>query len=164
MSQAITMTQEQLQDLLRAVMSQPRQMNPLEEQTFNQFKERERRRTELALAMGRAEEENMRRKREGCSHMRYSANAGRLSGNAAPKGAINAEYTTGGQAYKNGLAGLMCTRCQTVWMFRPTPEQYSEIAENGLMGMPPPDSQYQVCIGCAQLKSKCSCKEAQKVA
>jgi hypothetical protein len=153
----IQMTPQQLQDLLAAAVKQATAMNPLEQKKFDEDMAREKRRNLMAVELGRAEEEAMHRKRNGCSHMRDAR-----TGDGVARGATNGEWTTGGQAYQNGLAMIICTRCSTAWMFKPEPEYYNFIIQNGLRGAQPPSDSLTICTGCFELKPSCKCKEIAK--
>lgn len=156
-------TYEQVQQLIKtavetAVLS-ANKMNPIEQKKFDEEAERDRRRSQMMIQLGKIEEEATRRRKEGCTHMRYTMSAGRRAGEMAPRNAANAEWMTGGQAYQNGTASIICLRCQTVWLFRPTPEYYSAIQQNGLLGEAPPEDKDVICIGCFELKNSCRCDE-----
>lgn len=156
-------TYEQVQQLIKtavesAVLS-ANKLNPIEQRRFDEEMERERKRSQLMIQLGKIEEEATRRRRMGCTHMTYTMSAGKRAGEMAPLGAANAEWKTGGQAYQNGTASIVCLRCQTVWLFRPTPEYYNAIIQNGLLGEAPPPEKDTICIGCFELKHQCKCDE-----
>lgn len=159
MSQAVSITPEQLQELLRAVVMESKKLNPLEQKEFDEKMAQERRKARMVADLGRAEEEAMKAKRNGCSHMRWPATAGKNAGHSAPRGALGAEWCTGGQAYQDGTAATICMRCSTVWRFKPTPEYYTAIVQNGLLGEAPPSDEHIICEGCLVLKSSCKCAE-----
>lgn len=159
---AIELSAQQLQTILEAVVAKAKELNPLEQRKYEETLAKERRRDMLAVQLGRTEEEATARKRNACSHMRYPATAGKLAGHGAPKGTPGAEWTTGGQAYQNGLAMLFCTRCTSSWWFKPSPEFFQMIVQNGLENQAPPPEEHCVCIGCYNLKSKCDCAEQAK--
>lgn len=160
------MTKNDVQDLLEKqsemfmeFAKQMTKLNPVEQRTLDEAIEKEKRRAMAMIEFGKVEEEAERRKRENCSHMRYPATAGRMSGHGAPRGTLGAEWCTGGQAYQNGTATLICQRCSTTWLFRPSPEYYTAIVQNGLMGEAPPPEKDTLCFGCYQIKPECKCKE-----
>lgn len=161
-------TYEQVQQLIKSAVESAvlaaNKMNPIEQRKFDEEAERDRKRTEMMIQLGKIEEEAARRRKEGCTHMTYTMSAGKKAGEMAPVGAANSEWKTGGQAYQNGLASLVCLRCQTVWLFKPTPEYYSAIMQNGLLGEAPPPPQDTMCIGCFELKTKCKCDEVNRAA
>lgn len=156
-------TYEQVQQLIKTAVETAigaaNRMNPIEQRKYDDEMDRERRRSEMMLQLGKIEEEAARRRREGCTHMTFTMSAGKRAGEMAPLGSANAEWKTGGQAYQNGLASLVCLRCQTVWLFKPTPEYYSAIVQNGLLGEAPPPPKDTICIGCFELKDHCKCDE-----
>ena len=158
----VYMTKEDLQSILEAILAKSNQLNPLEQKKFDEEMAKQRRRDLLAVEVGRAEQEAQDRKKNACSHMRYPATAGKLSGQSAPKGTPGAEFTTGGQAYQNGLAMQFCTRCQTQWWFKPTQDYYTVIMQEGLSQTAPPPEDQCMCIGCYQPKLQCKCVEMSK--
>jgi len=158
----VNITRDDLQAILETVLAKSNQLNPLEQKKYDEEMAKQRRRDLLAVEVGRAEEEAQRRKRNSCSHLRYPATAGKLSGQSAPRGTPGAEYTTGGQAYQNGLAMMFCTRCQTQWWFKPTQDYYTIILQEGLSSTAPPLDDQCICIGCFELKSQCKCVEHSK--
>ena len=160
MPAAVNMSPEDLQRILEAVISKVQQLNPLEQRAYDEMVAKERRRDLLAVEVGRAEMAAQRAKREGCSHKRYNATSGKLSGQSAPKDAVgNTEWCTGGQAYQNGLAMIFCSRCHSDWWFKPTQDYYTFIMQNGLEGIQPPPDSESICIGCYEVKTNCKCAE-----
>lgn len=161
-----TFTYEQVQQLIKTAVetaiTSAKALNPVEQKRFDEEMERDRRRTQMMIQLGKVEEEAAYRRKNGCTHKRYNMSAGKHGGEMAPRDASNADWMTGGQAYQNGLASLICLRCQTVWMFRPTPEYYSAIMQNGLYGEAPPPEKDTLCIGCLELKNHCKCDEIAK--
>lgn len=155
----VFLTPKQLQDLLKTAITEATKLNPIEERKLNEELERERKRSMMMVQLGKIEEEAARRKREGCSHMRYPAGAGRLAGMGAPRGAMGAEWCTGGQAYQDGTAMVICLRCSSTWLFRPDPNYYTAILQNGLLGEAPPPPELTLCSGCFELMPKCRCAE-----
>src|SRR5271169_5065397 len=150
---------EDLQAILEAVLAKVQQLNPLEQRKYDEMVAKERRRDDLAVQIGKAEEEASLRRRNSCSHIRYGASSGKLSGHLAPKGTPGGEYTTGGQVYQNGLGMMFCSRCHSDWWFKPTPEYYAVLAQNGIDGVAPPPEENCICIGCYEPKPKCTCSE-----
>ncbi len=156
----VEMSKDQLQELMQAAvrggvsaaMEQLAHMNPLEQRRFDEEIAKDKRRELLSVELAKNEEEAQRRKRDGCSH-----SIDRQTGEPVMRG--TGQWKTGGQAYQDGTAALFCLRCQTVWRWRPSPEQYSVIVQNGLYGgAPPPDDQV-LCNGCLRLKRMCRCEE-----
>lgn len=155
----VTMSPEQLQTILEAVLSKVQQLNPLEQKKYDEEVAKQRRRDLLAVQLGKAEAQAQRNKRNNCSHMRFSATAGKHAGMLAPKGTPGAEWCTGGQAYQNGLVMIFCSRCHSDWWFQPTQDFYTFIIQNGVDGMAPPPDDQCVCIGCYEMKNQCRCAE-----
>lgn len=155
----VEMTPEQLQKILEAVVSKVQALNPLEQRKYDEVLRREQRRDDFALSLGAIEKEKIENIKRSCSHMRYPPTAGKLSGHVAPAGYLGAEWRTGGQVYQNGLAMMLCLRCATQWWFKPTPEYYAVLMQNGLDNTSPPPDDLCICIGCFELKTKCKCDE-----
>lgn len=130
-------TPEQLQAILTAAITAARVPNAKEQRELDKANEDDKRRLNMSLQLGKIEQEAQDRKRNGCSHMRYVAGQ-RFAGHAAPRGALNAEWATAGQALQNGTAAIICQRCSTVWIFRPAPGHYAQIMQDGLLGAEPP--------------------------
>lgn len=162
-------TYEQVQELLKAqqeesqkmfveLVSKMTQMNPMQQKSYDEQVAQEKRRANMVVALGKAEEEAAKNRKFGCSHMVYPAGH-RRAGEGAPKGALGAEWITGGQAYQNGTAMVMCLRCQSVWLFRPGSEMYNSIIQNGLLGEAPPPPESLLCNGCLELEKQCKCAE-----
>lgn len=168
MPSTIEMTAEQLQRLMevaiKTAVQEATRPNYLEQKKIDEELERERRKAEMQLQLGQAEEQALKARREGCSHLRYPASAGENAGHGAPKGTMGAEWTTGGQAQQDGTAVLICLRCASVWRFRPAPEYFTQIVQNGLRGVAPPPAQHVICEGCLKLPTECDCRKAQKAA
>lgn len=151
--------QEMLEKVVKAASGTP-QMNPLEQRRFEEEDRKDKRRDLLAIELAKTEEATALRKRTWCTH-----SVDRQTGEPVVRG--SGRWTTGGQAYQDGSAALMCTRCQNTWRWRPSAEQYSAIVQNGLYGSAPPDDSLLMCNGCLKLKSECSCAadyEKQKLA
>jgi hypothetical protein len=156
----VEMSKEQLQELLSTAvrsgvsgaMEHLAKMNPLEQRKFDEEAAKDRRRDMLGVELGRAEEENTRRKQNGCTH-----SVDRQTGEPVARG--TGKWITGGQAYQDGTASLLCLRCQRTWRFRPTPEQYSSIVQTGMYGFAPPSEDQTLCNGCLQPKAQCKCSD-----
>jgi hypothetical protein len=133
------LTKQDLVDIVAAAVSAANKLNPIEQRKLDEELASQKRKNLAAVEMGRIEEESMRRRRDGCSHSRYSMAQGKLGGHAAPKG--QGEWTTGGQLHGNGTATLICTRCSWTWTFEPTRQERDFIEQQGMLGMaPPPES------------------------
>jgi hypothetical protein len=154
---SVEMSPADLQKILEAVIGKVQQLNPLDQRKYDEILAREKRRDLLAVQLGKAEEEAYQRRKNGCSHLRYPATAGKLSGHMAPPGYHGAEWRTGGQVYQNGLAMMLCLHCATSWWFKPTPEYYAVLAQNGLDSTAPPPDDKCICIGCYEPKPNCTC-------
>ena len=117
----ISLTPEALQELLKTAIAeavaQATKLNPIEQKKLDEELEKDRRKNAMMRQLGAIEEESMRRKRNACSHKRFPANAGRLAGHGAPPDALGAEWCTGGQAYQDGTAMIICMRCSSTWLF-----------------------------------------------
>src|SRR6516225_8112842 len=149
---SLNISPEQLQEILKTVLQQANQLNPIEQRKLDEELAREHRRNLLMVELGKQEELKELRKRNGCTHMRDPK-----TGDNVARGTPYGEWTTGGQAYQNGLASLICTRCSTVWLFKPEAEYYNYILQNGMMKQPPPAEEFCYCMGCLELKTKCIC-------
>lgn len=151
-------TPEEIQNLLKTAISEAiaaaNKMNPIEQRKFDEDMAKERRRNQMMLQLGKIEEESARQKREGCSHMRDAK-----TGDGVPRNHPTGEWTTGGQAYQNGIAGIICQRCSSMWLFRPEANYYNSILQNGLLKAPPPPVELTICPGCFELMPKCRCRE-----
>jgi hypothetical protein len=160
---SISMSPEDLQMLLKTAISeavaQATKLNPLEQRKYDEEVAKDKRRNEMMRQLGKIEEESARQKRDACSHLRYPAGSGKLAGHGAPKGALGAEWCTGGQAYQDGTAMVICLRCSSTWLFKPDPGYYNAIVQNGMLGEAPPPDELTLCAGCFELKPKCRCKE-----
>lgn len=151
-------TPEQLQQILAAVIAETKKLNPMEQQQLDDMLKAQARKDKMMIALAKAEEQAQWTKRNGCSHKRYPKSHD-LAGHSAPKDELMAEWCTGGQAYQDGTAVLVCTRCSTVWRFRPTPDYYTQIVQNGLRGQAPPPPEHVMCEGCHELKHACKCDQ-----
>jgi len=150
----LNITPEQLQELLRTAIAEATKLNPLQQRQLDEELARERRKNLMMRQLGQIEEESMRKKREGCSHMRDAK-----TGDGVPRNWPTGEWTTGGQAYQDGTAMVICTRCSSTWLFRPEANYYGAILQNGLRSSPPPPEHLTICPGCFELKPACRCKE-----
>lgn len=153
MAESVTLTPKQLQDMLAAVLAQSQQLNPLEQRKLDEEMKKEHRRNLLMVELGKQEEERERRRKFGCSHKRDPR-----TGDAVGKD-MPGEWCTGGQAFQNGLAMMICLRCATPWLFRPTPNYYNDILQSGLLKQPPPPESQLYCMGCLELQRECICEQ-----
>jgi hypothetical protein len=150
-SKVVQLSEEQLTRLLTAAVKAAQTPNVLELREIEKQVEADKRRSLMAVEMGRAEEENMRRRKDGCSHSRYPMSMGKLGGHACSKG--NGEWTTGGQLCGRDpqtgrpRAVLICTRCSWTWTFEPTMQELDYIEQSGLMGFAPPAKERLIAEG-----------------
>lgn len=163
MDNNISMSALDLQNLLKTAIAeavtQATKLNPIEERKLKEDLAQEKRRHQAMVQLGKIEEETAQRKKDGCSHLRHPAGSGRWSGHSAAKGALGAEWCTGGQAYQDGTAMVICQRCANTWLFRPDSNYYNAILQNGLLGEAPPPDHLTICNGCFELKPECRCKD-----
>jgi hypothetical protein len=159
-----TFTQTQVQELLaqqmkmmESVIGKLTALNPIEQKKLDEDLKKENRRNLLAIELGKAEEARIKRLRDGCSHMRDPR-----TGDGVARGSMYGEWCTSGQVYQNGLAMLLCQRCAWSWIFKPAPEAYSVMLQNGLLKMPPPPDEITYCMGCLEMKPKCRCEEIRR--
>jgi hypothetical protein len=137
----LSITAEQLQEMMRAILVESKKPTLLEQREIDKATAEDHRRDQMMIQMAKIEEEAQRKKKFGCSHMRYVAGT-RNGGHAAPKGAFNAEWATSGQGLQDGTAVWVCQRCSTAIRFKPDSNQYNEILQNGMLGYaPPPEEQ-----------------------
>ncbi len=148
------LTPEQLQELLKTAIGEATKLNPIEQRKLDEELARERRKNAMMLQLGKIEEEAAKRKREGCSHMRDAK-----TGDGVARNHPTGEWCTGGQAYQDGTALIICQRCSSTWLFRPEPGYYNVILQNGLLKAAPPPEELTICPGCFELKPACRCKE-----
>src|SRR5215470_4966317 len=140
--QTFVLTDEQLSKIITAAVTAAKAPNPVEAKEIEKQIEADKRRSLMQVEMAKAEEENTKRKKYGCTHSRYPMSMGKQGGHAAPKG--TGEWTTGGQLCgrnpKTGTprAVLICQRCSWTWTFEPTIQELDFINESGMMGMTPP--------------------------
>jgi hypothetical protein len=143
---SINLTEDQLNSMIakavEAGVRASKALNPLEQKAYDEQIAAEQRKQQMIVELGKAEEQAMWQKKHGCSHSRYSAQAGKLGGHACPKG--TGEWTTGGQFQGEEagtgipLATLCCSRCAWTWHWKPTPQERHQLEENGFLGYPPP--------------------------
>lgn len=156
----VEMSKEQLQELLSTAvrsgvsgaMEHLTRMNPIEQRKFDDETAKDRRRDMLGVELGKAEEESTRRKQNGCTH-----SVDRQTGEPVARG--TGKWITGGQAYQDGTASLLCLRCNRTWRFRPSSEQYAAIVQVGMYGFAPPDLESTICNGCLEPIQKCRCAD-----
>ena len=129
---SMNITHEQLQEILRTAIAEATKPNWLEQKKMDEEMERDRRRTILAVELGRAQEEKLWREQNLCTHCRNEK-----TGEAVKRG--TGVWCTSGQAHTNDVASLICQRCATLWQFKVTPEEREYIINGpGLMGFAPP--------------------------
>lgn len=104
----VTLSREDLQALLEAVVKAAKAPNALEQKAIDAEVERDRRRTMLMIELAKIEEQKQIARKNGCSHERYPQGH-RHAGHPAPRGI--GEFTTGGQLTGRELATLVCLRC-----------------------------------------------------
>lgn len=137
---AVTWTKEEFQNFLTALrdMAQPK-MNPLEQKKFEEEAQKDARRNQMQVELAKVEMAKQKQRKEGCSHCRWPATAGKKGGHAAPRG--QGEWVTQAQLHEqNGTIDLMCQRCTWIWRWKATPEEISYMKDNdgGMAGFPPP--------------------------
>ncbi len=133
---SISITKEDLKELLMSVMAASKAMNPLEEKKYNEELEKERRKALLVKQLGEDEERQIRQKRDGCSHC-----VDKETGQPVPRG--QGMWCTQGQVHANDIISLICMRCSTTWHWRGTASEraYAIDAEHGLLHVPPPSNE-----------------------
>lgn len=151
------MSPAQLQDMLIAVLRESKKLNPVEQRELDNQLAADKRRNQMQAQLGRIEAEAIKRKKDQCSHQAYPAGH-KLAGHSCRRGEGN--WVTGGQAYQDGTAMLICLRCSSTFHFRPTPEYFNQILQNGLLGEAPPPPEQCLCSSCRELP--CRCEEIQK--
>lgn len=129
----LTISKDDLKELLMSVMSASRQMNPLEEKKYNEELEKDRRKALLVKQLGEDEERQMTMKKNGCSHC-----VDKDTGQPVARG--TGVWVTQGQVHSNDVISLICMRCSTTWHWKGTPAEraYAIDAEHGLLHIPPP--------------------------
>jgi hypothetical protein len=129
----VTLTSEQLQELLLGMVREANKMNPLEEKKYQEDLAREKRRNLLAVELGRTEDEARWRRQHQCSHHRDGT-----SGEAVPRG--KGVPTTSGQQHGDRSISLICMRCAMRWQFLPTAEEQQYLDNGGgLLNFPIPE-------------------------
>jgi hypothetical protein len=150
-NKVVQLSEEQLTRLLTAAVKAAQTPNVLEQKEIEKAIEADKRRTLMAVEMGKAEEEHMRRRKEGCSHSRYPMSMGKLGGNPCQRG--TGEWTTGGQLCgRNPQTGapralLICQRCAWTWQWEPNVQELDHIQETGLLGFAPPAKERLIAEG-----------------
>jgi hypothetical protein len=134
--EAVTLSKEDLSKLLEAAIRAAKAPNVLEQKAIDEAIEKEKRRNLLMKELGKAEQETMLRRKNGCSHSRHPQGSGKRAGQPAPRG--QGEWTTGGQLVGRDLAVLCCLRCAWTWQWQPTYEEREFILNEGMLGMAPP--------------------------
>lgn len=128
----VTMTFDQVQDLLRTVLAEANKPNALEQKRLDEELAKDKRRAALAVELGRAEEEARWRRQNSCTHSRHAT-----TGESVPKG--TGVWTTCGQTHGDDSISLICMRCATLWHFQATANERDYANNAGLLGfMPPP--------------------------
>jgi len=130
----VTLTFEQLKELLAAAQSKP---NVLEQKAIDTEIQKERKRDLARVELAKIETDALRRKKEGCTHCRWPMSAGKQAGMSAPRG--QGEWCTSGQLHDRNLATMICVRCSYTWQFRPTDSEFEYISQNGMLSLAPPD-------------------------
>lgn len=154
----VEISKSELQEIMTAAITASKQapaMNPLEQRKFDDEDAKDRRRDLLGAELAKVEMEKRWRDQNACSH-----SVDRQTGDAVPRG--TGKWITGGQAYQDGTAALHCLRCKFVWRFRPTPEQFAVIVQNGMYAFAPPPDEQTLCNGCLEPKPKCKCEAEYK--
>ena len=132
----VTLGKAELQELIEAVVRAAKAPGVLEQRAMDEDIERQKRRDQLAIELGYAEQLKMWNQQQGCTHSRYSMGAGKLAGHGCKSG--QGEWTTGGQLNSNGNASLVCLRCGTNWIFIPTANEKEYAEHEGFLGFQPP--------------------------
>jgi hypothetical protein len=127
----VSLTHEQLQDLMRVMLQEANKPNWLEQKQLDAEIEKDRRRSVLAIELGRVEEEAKWRRQHSCTHTRDEK-----SGNAAPRG--KGVFTTSGQIHSDDVITLICMRCATTWRWKASPEEREYVNNAGLLHFAPP--------------------------
>ena len=128
--------QELLTNILLAANATPKPLNPLEQKEYDEKVKAEKRKAQAMVHMARIESEAQKNKRYGCTHSRY-ANGHRLAGYACPKG--QGEWVTQAQMHNHGIASMICQRCSTIWLWKPSAEEIQAIIDGALVGSAPPE-------------------------
>ena len=130
---SMNISKEDLKELLMAVMTASKSMNPLEEKKYQEELEKDRRKALLVKQLGEDEERQIAMRRDGCSHC-----VDKETGQPVPRG--TGQWCTQGQVHSNDIISLICMRCSTTWHWKGTPAEraYAIDAEHGLLHIPPP--------------------------
>lgn len=129
--QMLSLTYEQLQELLKTVVAEANKPNALEAKQLAQELEKDRRRQQLSVELGRAEEEARWRRQNSCTHCRHQT-----TGESVQKG--TGVWTTCGQSHGDDSISLICMRCATLWHFKGTANEREYANNAGLLGFQPP--------------------------
>ena len=130
-SQVTGFTYEQVQELLRVAIAEASKLNPIEQKRLDEEIERDRRRKQLSIELGRVEEESRWRRQNSCTHSRHNT-----TGESVPRGM--GTWTTCGQTHSDDTISLICMRCATLWHFQATPRERELANGAGLLGFAPP--------------------------
>jgi hypothetical protein len=152
----ISITEDQLTSMFSKAMESAvkaaRAPGVLEQKAIDKQIEDDKRRDMAMRSLAKIEEEAIRRKRDNCSHSRYSMAAGALGGHDCAKG--KGEWTTGGQlSGRNDKTGavqavLVCTRCSRTFRWEPTVQELDYFQNGGsMLGYPPPSEDRLVLSG-----------------
>jgi hypothetical protein len=133
------LTMEQVLEIVKTFAAESKKMNPIEQKKYDDEIKAEERRKMMMVELGKAEEQAMINRKNGCSHSRHSMSAGKLGGHSCAKGA--GEWTTGGQIHSDGTATMVCTRCSWTWHWQPTAREREYIDNAGMLGMAPPSEE-----------------------
>lgn len=130
---SITLTKEDLKELLISVMQAANTMNPLEQKKYEEELMKEKRKAMLVKQLGEEEERQLALRRNSCSHC-----VDKSTGESVPRG--QGMWITQGQVHSNDVISIVCLRCATVWYFKGTASErdYSINAEHGMLHFPPP--------------------------
>lgn len=121
-----------LERIISAAVKAATAPNALEAKQLQEAIEKDRRRTLLAVELGRVEEEARWRRQNACTH-----SVNEKTGESVPKGM--GKWITGGQIHGDDSATLICQRCATAWRFMPTRDEREFILNGpGLLGYAPP--------------------------
>lgn len=135
--QGLNLSFEQLKELISAAVAESHKMNPIQQKEYDDKINAAKRKALMVVELGKAEEQAMKMKKEGCSHSRHGMGAGKLAGHACAKG--KGEWTTGGQLHGDGTATMVCTRCSYTWHWQPTNQEREYVGDAGMLGMSPPE-------------------------
>jgi hypothetical protein len=131
------LTKQDLIEIVSAAVAAAHQLNPIEQRKYEQELQAQKRKDLAAVQLAKIEEENLRNRKNSCSHSRYPMAMGKLGGHNCPKG--QGEWTTGGQMHDDDTATMICQRCSWTWHWKPALQERQYIEQNGMMSMAPPD-------------------------